>query len=353
MKINETIRSRRKQLGLTQEQVASRLGVTATAVYKWEVGSCYPDITLLPALARLLGVDLNTLLCFQEDLSDEEIAAFANEVFYKMQQEGFAAGFALAMQRVREYPNCDRLLSMIGGILKGGLLMFAVPQEEQQPYREEIDRIYRRLLNSEDEDVRQSAYSMIISDCIVGERFEQAQQLLDELPKRRRTDVEELQATLYIAQKEYVKAKEILEKKIYYTMNNQVMGYLISLMDIAVREGMMEDAKRLADISSKGAEVFELWDYNRYSPYLQLAVVEQDKDCCFELLDKMFSLLGQDWKLADTLLYRDIPQKGEVTELSKLLFDNIFKTIRKSGEADFLVQDERFEELERQFQKEE
>lgn len=55
MKINETIRSRRKQLGLTQEQVASRLGVTATAVYKWEVGSCYPDITLLPALARLLG----------------------------------------------------------------------------------------------------------------------------------------------------------------------------------------------------------------------------------------------------------------------------------------------------------
>lgn len=203
MKINETIRSRRKQLGLTQEQVANRLGVTATAVYKWESASCYPDITLLPALARLLGVDLNTLLCFQEDLTDEEIAAFANEAVERMQQAGFAAGFALAMQRVREYPNCDRLLSMIGGILKGGLLMFAVPQEEQQPYREEIDRIYRRLLNSEDEDVRQSAYSITISDCIAGERFEQAQQLLDELPKRRRIDAEELQATLYIAQEWY------------------------------------------------------------------------------------------------------------------------------------------------------
>ena len=114
MKINETIRSRRKQLGLTQEQVANRLGVTATAVYKWESASCYPDITLLPALARLLGVDLNTLLCFQEDLTDEEIAGFANEAVEKMQRAGFAAGFALAMQRVREYPNCDRLLSMIG-----------------------------------------------------------------------------------------------------------------------------------------------------------------------------------------------------------------------------------------------
>lgn len=351
MKINETIRSRRKQLGLTQEQVANRLGVTATAVYKWESASCYPDITLLPALARLLGVDLNTLLCFQEDLTDEEISAFANEVFYKMQQEGFAAGFALAMQRVREYPNCDRLLSMIGGILKGGMVILAVPQEEQQPYREEIDRIYRRLLNSEDEDVRRSAYSMTISDCIAGERFEQAQQLLDELPKRRRIDAEELQATLCIAQKEYAKAREILEKKIYYTMNNQVMGCLLSLMDIAVREGKMEDAKRLADISSKGAEVFELWEYNRYSPYLQLSIVEQDKERCFELLNKMFSLLGQDWKLADTLLYRDIPQKGEVTELGALLTGTILKSIRESGEADFLVQDERFEELERRFQK--
>ena len=83
MKINETIRSRRKQLGLTQEEVANRLGVTATAVYKWESASCYPDITLLPALARLLGVDLNTLLCFQEDWTDEEIAAFANEAVEK------------------------------------------------------------------------------------------------------------------------------------------------------------------------------------------------------------------------------------------------------------------------------
>ena len=37
-----------------------------------------PDITLLPPLARLLEVDLNTLLSFQEELTEEEIGAFAN-----------------------------------------------------------------------------------------------------------------------------------------------------------------------------------------------------------------------------------------------------------------------------------
>ena len=64
MRINEIIRERRLAENLTQEQVALRLGVTAPAVNKWEKGTSYPDITLLPALARLLKTDLNTVLSF-------------------------------------------------------------------------------------------------------------------------------------------------------------------------------------------------------------------------------------------------------------------------------------------------
>lgn len=71
MPISEVIRRKRKELEMTQEQVAQRLGVSAPAVNKWEKGSSYPDITLLPPLARLLETDVNTLLCFREELSDE------------------------------------------------------------------------------------------------------------------------------------------------------------------------------------------------------------------------------------------------------------------------------------------
>ena len=73
MKINQIIREKRKELSLTQEQIAEFLGVSTPAVNKWEKGSTYPDITLLPALARLLKMDLNTLLSFNEDLTDIEI----------------------------------------------------------------------------------------------------------------------------------------------------------------------------------------------------------------------------------------------------------------------------------------
>jgi len=38
MTVGEVIREKRKELGLTQEQVARRLGVSAPAVNKWEKG---------------------------------------------------------------------------------------------------------------------------------------------------------------------------------------------------------------------------------------------------------------------------------------------------------------------------
>ena len=55
MEIGSVIREKRTAQGLTQEQVATALGVSAPAVSKWERGESFPEITLLPALARLLG----------------------------------------------------------------------------------------------------------------------------------------------------------------------------------------------------------------------------------------------------------------------------------------------------------
>ena len=77
MRIGEQIKNYRKIVGLTQEQVANYLGVSTPAVNKWEKGNTYPDISLLPALARLLKIDMNELFSFREeltlsDLNDEE-----------------------------------------------------------------------------------------------------------------------------------------------------------------------------------------------------------------------------------------------------------------------------------------
>ena len=61
MEIGSNIRTLRQRKGLTQEQVATCLGVSYQAVSKWETGANTPDISLLPGLAALFGVPIDTL----------------------------------------------------------------------------------------------------------------------------------------------------------------------------------------------------------------------------------------------------------------------------------------------------
>lgn len=56
------IAARRKELVLTQKQLAERLLVSDKAVSKWENGASYPEVTLLPPLAQLLGITVDELL---------------------------------------------------------------------------------------------------------------------------------------------------------------------------------------------------------------------------------------------------------------------------------------------------
>ena len=51
----------RKQRGLTQDDLATRLGVTPQAVSKWENDQSYPDISVLPSIAMILGADIDYL----------------------------------------------------------------------------------------------------------------------------------------------------------------------------------------------------------------------------------------------------------------------------------------------------
>ncbi|MBQ8235215.1 MAG: helix-turn-helix transcriptional regulator [Clostridia bacterium] len=61
MYLNQNIAYYRRLCGYTQEQLAERLGVTGQSVSKWENELSNPDISILPDLAKALGVDINSL----------------------------------------------------------------------------------------------------------------------------------------------------------------------------------------------------------------------------------------------------------------------------------------------------
>ena len=61
MELGKKIRQLRFKAGLTQEQLAERLGIGAQSVSKWENAVAMPDITLLPLIAETFGVSIDDL----------------------------------------------------------------------------------------------------------------------------------------------------------------------------------------------------------------------------------------------------------------------------------------------------
>lgn len=70
---------RRKELGLTQKELAQRLFVTDSAVSKWERGLAYPDITLLQSICQVLECSEKELLSASEDVEGRRAEQLAKK----------------------------------------------------------------------------------------------------------------------------------------------------------------------------------------------------------------------------------------------------------------------------------
>ncbi len=73
LNIGENIRRLRRAADMTQEQLADKLGVAYQSVSRWENGTTYPDMELLPALSSIFGVTVDELLGCEESKKKEQI----------------------------------------------------------------------------------------------------------------------------------------------------------------------------------------------------------------------------------------------------------------------------------------
>ena len=87
----------RKRLGLTQDQLAEKMGVTAQAVSKWEHDLSCPDVTAVPRLAELFGISTDELLGVPRT-AEEPRKSHVGEVVEEVIQDADESGFHLNLQ---------------------------------------------------------------------------------------------------------------------------------------------------------------------------------------------------------------------------------------------------------------
>lgn len=99
----DQIKYYRKKNGLSQQALGDRLGVSATAVHKWERGMSQPDIVALKKMADMFGVSIDQLCdhqaCTDENEPEEGNIAVMTRAFRRLsaqeQEKLIAVGKAL------------------------------------------------------------------------------------------------------------------------------------------------------------------------------------------------------------------------------------------------------------------
>ena len=78
IKIGKYIAGKRKDHGLTQRQLAEKLGMSDKSVSKWERGICLPDVSVYSDLCQILGISINEFLA-GEDIVHEDLIQKSEE----------------------------------------------------------------------------------------------------------------------------------------------------------------------------------------------------------------------------------------------------------------------------------
>ena len=291
MTIGKVIRKYRKELGLTQEEMATSLGVTTPAVNKWENENTLPDINLLAPIARLLGISTDELLSFKDNLTDEEVDVYIKALHQKLAKEPYEDLFDSARKKIEEYPNCEKLKWKTAQILDFARLKPGF--HNLKKYDKCISAWFLSLVESEDETIKKAAGRSLFLLHFREENYDKAEQFLiyyDEISYERRL----FQAEIYEKKGKTEEAFKTYED-LMLDEANKIKNLLRALQSLNVNTGNLEMAYRLADISIEVTRCFDLGAYQEILHKIDLVVYEKD-------VDKTASLMKQLIESADTIL---------------------------------------------------
>lgn len=254
MKIGARLAGLRRKKGLTQEQLAERLGVSAPAVSKWETDSSYPDITLLCPLARALGTNVDTLLRFEEQLSNEEVLERVNAAVEAARQEGWETGEGQLDELLRQYPNSEAL--KYNAALAQEAFRLLHPEADPETQRKWAARKAELLA-----DVRASgsgAYwqgaTFLLAQIAAGEnRLDEAERLLKELPAQE-VDPTVVRVQICLMRGERSEALKMAQKQLY----KQVWQVKTSLSTMLL-PGVLQEGERELEVCRVSQEVDRLF----------------------------------------------------------------------------------------------
>lgn len=328
MKLGAHIAALRKSKGMTQEQLAAAVGISAPAVSKWETDTSCPDISLLCPIARALGTNVDKLLQFEEMLSKDELTKRNNEIVETAIKGNLEKAESMLNNLLHTYPSDYELKYNASLTLDMFAMLFPLETSEKlNKWKELKKQLLEEIRMAGVSSYWQSTVSKLAGLAIQNGELEQAEQMLKELPEHT-SDSSMLWAQLYLKRNEPEKAVEVTQKRLYVLVR-KLQLCLISLMNKEMIPGA-EQTLEICKVYRQVEEIFKVGGETSeglfVEAYLRMGNYEEAKNSAVKLINDIMGTAQQPNPL---LFYPAIKiedgQPIATREMKKMMLEGIMK----------------------------
>ena len=162
IKIGAIIKKLRTENNITQDTLATAIGVTPQAISRWESEGGYPDIELLPLLADFFSVSTDELLGYKLSEREQELANIKKEMERLAEVGSIEERVAYARNAFAHYPNDYEIRDNLAVCL-----YFVWEETHDEALFKEIESLLGSVANEcNDENTRYDAINTLIILCM-------------------------------------------------------------------------------------------------------------------------------------------------------------------------------------------
>jgi transcriptional regulator with XRE-family HTH domain len=213
------INKKRREKGMTQEDLANYIGVSKASVSKWETGQSYPDITFLPQLATLFNISIDELMGYEPQMSKKDIRKLYMRLSADFASKPFDEVLDSCRDITKKYFSSFPLLFQIGALLVNNSMESGDREKTLSVLLEAKELFIRVKTESEDAELAKLALNMeAFSALMIGNPNEVIELL--EGANHKIISTEALLASAYQMVGKLKEARLILQVAIYQHMTN-------------------------------------------------------------------------------------------------------------------------------------
>ena len=359
--IARTIINKRKEKGITQEELANYIGVSGASVSKWETEQSYPDILLLPQLAAYFNISIDELMGYEPQMSKKDIGRLYYKLYDDLSNKPFDEVIGQCREQVKKYFSCFPLLLQMGSFLINAS-GFTDDKEKALALMAEAKELFVRVRAESDdaELIKTALYMEACCESVFGNH-----DVVIELLGSASVQIlphEILLASAYRMTGKQAEAETVLQVGIY-----QYIVSALSLLSSYVMSGV-DNVDRLDEIVKRTFAIIEIFNMKKLQPSTiisfplaaaQVYLAHQQIDKSLDMLEKYTEYVTGDvtlhlkgdefFNLIDSWL-DDFDLGGEVPAHENIIKKSLAEAILNEPAFDVLKGNPRFQAIVKKFE---